>query len=93
MVRAFDPTTRALILFYKYALTIPNGALLPDAAALHETAELLEIAERSGDDFTLACARFVRGLTLVNHGRSRNAQTASRCLPRPAKPPYRSASL
>jgi adenylate cyclase len=41
--------------------------LLPDAAALRETAELLDFAERSGHDFTLACARHVRGLTLVNH--------------------------
>ena len=65
MVRAFDATLRAILLLFKYVLTISGGLLLPDAAALDETAELLEIAERSGEDFTLACARFVRGRTLV----------------------------
>ena len=65
MVRAFDATLRAVMLLFKYVLTISGGLTLPDVAALDETAELLEIAERSGDDFTLACARFVRGLTLV----------------------------
>ncbi len=67
MGRAFDATTLALVLLFKYAVTIPNGVVLPDAAALQETAELLEIAERCGDNFTLACARFVRGVTLVAH--------------------------
>jgi adenylate cyclase len=65
MVRAFDATLRAVMLLFKYVLTISGGLTLPDVAALDETAELLEIAERSGDDFTLACARFVRGLTLL----------------------------
>jgi adenylate cyclase len=67
MARAFDATPRAVVLQYKYGLTIPHGVLLPDAAALHETAELLEVTQRSGDDFTLASARFARGLVLVAH--------------------------
>jgi adenylate cyclase len=54
-----------LILLYKYAVTIPNGVLLPDARALQDTAELLESAERSGATYTLACAQYVRGLALV----------------------------
>jgi adenylate cyclase len=66
MVRAFNATMRATMLLFKYSVTVPNGAVLPDAAALQETAELLEMSERSGDDFTLACARYVRGLTLVD---------------------------
>jgi adenylate cyclase len=37
----------------------------PDAAALQETADLLEISMRSSDDFTLACAWIVRGFVLV----------------------------
>jgi adenylate cyclase len=64
MVRAFDPTLRAIILLFKYTLTI-NGVWLPDAAARQETAEMLEIAERSGDDLTLACAQLVHGITLA----------------------------
>jgi adenylate cyclase len=66
MARAFDPTLRVLALLYKYML-LSNGVWLPDEAALHETAEILEVAERSGDDLTLACARYVRGLALVAH--------------------------
>jgi adenylate cyclase len=73
MVRAFDATARAVVLQYKYGLTIPHGVLLPDAAALHETAELLEVTQRSGDDFTLASARFARGLVLVAHDGPRRA--------------------
>jgi adenylate cyclase len=64
MVRAFEPTLRVLALLYKYML-LSNGVWLPDEAALHETAEMLELAERSGDDLTLVCARYVRGLALV----------------------------
>jgi adenylate cyclase len=73
MGRAFDATTLALVLLFKYAVTIPNGVVLPDAAALQETAELLEIGERCGDNFTLACARFVRGVTLVAHDGAQRA--------------------
>jgi adenylate cyclase len=67
MVRAFDPTLRAIMLLFKYMLAA-NGVWVPDAAALQETAEVLEIAERSGDDLTLACARYVHGRALVAYG-------------------------
>ena len=67
MVRAFDPTLRAIMLWYKYTL-VTNGVWLPAAAALQETAEVLEIAERSGDDFTLAAARYAHGIALAAHG-------------------------
>jgi hypothetical protein len=72
MVRTFDPATRALVLLYKYGFGIWGGLLLVDEAVLQETAEMLELAERCGDDFTLACAQFVRGMSLVRHdGRER----------------------
>jgi adenylate cyclase len=67
VVRAFDPQMRALIMLYVYGLGIADGTLMFDAAVLRETAEMLEIAERSGEDFTLAVARFVRGVALVHH--------------------------
>jgi hypothetical protein len=67
MVRTFDPATRALVLLYKYGFGIWGGLLLVDEAVLQETAEMLELAERCGDDFTLACAQFVRGTSLVRH--------------------------
>jgi adenylate cyclase len=38
-----------------------------DAAVLRETAEMLQIAERSGEDFTLTMARMARGVALVHH--------------------------
>ncbi|SON59633.1 Adenylate cyclase 2 [Mycobacterium simulans] len=67
MVRAFDPTLRALMLLFKYML-VANGVWVPDAAAPQETAEVLEIAERSGDNFTLACARYAHARALVANG-------------------------
>jgi adenylate cyclase len=66
MVRDFDPTMRALMMLYKYSGM--GTATVPDATALLETAELLEVTERSGDYLALACAQFVRGLTLVEAG-------------------------
>jgi adenylate cyclase len=65
IARGFDATLLALVLLFKYFVTVTNGVWVPDAKAMHETAELLELAERSGDNFTLACARYVRGVALT----------------------------
>jgi adenylate cyclase len=73
MVRAFDPALHAIMLLYKYML-VPNGVWLADAAAVHETAEMLDIAQRSGDDLTLACARYVHGVALAGAGGPRRAE-------------------
>jgi adenylate cyclase len=67
MARASDPFSRVLTLMFR-SLTIAYGALLPDSDSLRETAEALELAERSGDDFTLANARMARGALLVQLG-------------------------
>jgi class 3 adenylate cyclase len=64
MGRGFDPTTHVFAIMYRY-VPILLGAVLPHATALRETADALAIAERSGDDWTLAAARFTRGFTLV----------------------------
>jgi adenylate cyclase len=72
MVRDFDPTMRGLMALYKYSGL--GSITLPDATALQETAELLEVTERSGDDLALACARFVRGLILVRQGGPQRAE-------------------
>ena len=53
---------------YTYSLPIPYGALLPDETALRDTAETLEIAEQSGDDWALFGARAARGVALVHRG-------------------------
>ena len=60
-----DPQLRALGMLYRYGVGVPNGVALLGAAAMRETAELLEFAKRAGDDLTLAIAQFARGLTLV----------------------------
>lgn len=65
MSRAFDATLRAVMLQFKYSVFTSSALMSPDAAAIDETAELLQIAERSGDDFTVACARFVHGMVLT----------------------------
>ncbi|WP_445162692.1 ATP-binding protein [Mycobacterium sp. Dal123C01] len=66
MSRGLDPTLRAMLLLFKYTL-LAVGAWLPDMTDLDATAELLEIAERLGDDLTLACARHVRGMALATY--------------------------
>ncbi|MCV7378099.1 cyclase [Mycobacterium alsense] len=67
MVRPFDATMRALLLLFKYML-VPNGVLLAKAADVRATAEVLELAERSGDNLTLACAQCVHGIVLSAYG-------------------------
>jgi adenylate cyclase len=66
MVRTVDSQIRATVMMYGYGWGIANGVLLFDAGFLQETADMLEIAERSGEDFTLTMARMVRGITLVH---------------------------
>ena len=70
MVRAFEPSLRAIMLLFKYNL-IPLGVWLPDAASVQETTEMLEIAQRSGDDLTLACAQYIHGIALLLYDRAR----------------------
>ena len=67
MARGFDPLTRQAVNFYVYATAIPNGAMLPDATALRDAAEILALAEQSADDITLFGALCVRGLALIHH--------------------------
>ena len=45
---------------------IPFGVLSPDDSALREIEDALQLAERSGDDFALACARLTLGFALVH---------------------------
>jgi len=68
MARAFYPTMLAGMMWRKYITAIPYGVLLADSTALHDTAETLFIAERSGDDLALDLARTTRGVALVHHG-------------------------
>jgi len=66
MAAPLDATSYVFALLWKYVASIPFGALPPDATAMHETAEALRIAERSGEDFVLGMGRLSRGLALVS---------------------------
>ena len=66
MAGAVDPVLRVLLTIDFYTLAFSNGALLPDATALRDSAEALAIAERSGDDSALLSARGARGIVLVH---------------------------
>jgi adenylate cyclase len=65
IAKATDPFTWGALSVFKYGCLM-TGMLPSDGAALKETAEILAIAERSGDDFTLAGSRYSRGLALVH---------------------------
>jgi adenylate cyclase len=54
-----------IVVTYGYSVAVTNGLLLPDAAALGETADVLRHAEQSGDDIALALAQIARGLLLT----------------------------
>jgi len=64
MARGFDPTTRAVTVMFQ-CLLVPQGAILADSA-MQSSAEILEVAEQSGDEFALAAARLARGIALVH---------------------------
>jgi adenylate cyclase len=63
--RAGDPTILAGVMWLTYPHAIPYGVLLPDATAVHDTAEFLAMAEQFGDNLALEIARAVRGIVLV----------------------------
>ena len=65
MAAALAPKNLVAAIFYKYIVAIPVGALAADAAALRETAGALQMAEKAGDEYTLAAAQLTRGLVLV----------------------------
>ena len=68
MARGLDPGSRFLVITYIYGITVANKVLLPDTAVMRGTAEALEIAARSGQNFALVTARWVRGLVLCHGG-------------------------
>jgi adenylate cyclase len=69
MAREAQGITQAAVTTYGYGVAVMNGALVPDATALGNTAEALRTAERSGDDVSLAWARVAHGIMLIRaHG-------------------------
>ncbi len=65
LARGLDANSYSSVVAYK-SFAILNLALLPDSAAMSETAEALQRAEQSGDDLALIAARCARGIALVN---------------------------
>jgi hypothetical protein len=66
MAAPLDSTSYVFALLWKYVASIPFGALPPDATAMRETAEALQIAECSSDDFILGMGRLSRGQALIS---------------------------
>ena len=55
-----------MVTAYIYTFAITNGAILPDATAMRDTAAALQTAEQSGDDVTLVLAQIARGIILIH---------------------------
>jgi adenylate cyclase len=68
MCREFLPIGQAMMLLWKYAFGVMAGAVLPDAASVPETAEILELAERQSEDQTVEVAHFLHGFVLAKRG-------------------------
>ena len=65
MVGEFLPIGQSDVLFWKYAFGVLAGALRPDAAAVRETAEILQLAQQRADDLSVWSARFLHGFILA----------------------------
>jgi adenylate cyclase len=65
MVGEFTPIGEPDVLFWKYAVGVLVGALRPDAAAVRETAEILQLAQQRADDLSVWSARFLHGFILA----------------------------
>jgi adenylate cyclase len=63
--RSADATAFATSLLYKYGLGTRIGAVKPDASAVSDTAEALEKADRSGDNFAREAAMITRCTVLL----------------------------
>ncbi len=70
LVREFLPIGQPDVLVWKYYLGVSAGALQADAAAVRETAEVLEIAQQRADDLSVWSARFLHGLMLAQQSAS-----------------------
>jgi adenylate cyclase len=68
LARELYPTMLAGMMWRRYISAIPYGVLIPDEAALRDSADTLTVAEQSGDDLALDMARTIRGVVLVHRG-------------------------
>ncbi|MEE6139494.1 adenylate/guanylate cyclase domain-containing protein [Mycobacterium sp. 050128] len=63
--RDFGERGIVIVVTYGYSLSVTNGLLVADAAALAETAAVLRDAEKSGDASALALAQVTHGLVMT----------------------------
>jgi adenylate cyclase len=70
MVREYLPIGQPEALVWKYTLGVLAGALPADAAAVRETAKVLERAQQRADDLSVWSARFLHGLMLAQQSAS-----------------------
>jgi adenylate cyclase len=68
--RDLNEVAIVIVITYGYTVAVTNGLLLPDAAALADTAGVLRNAEKSGDDVALALAQVAHGLLLTHAART-----------------------
>ena len=73
MIREFIPIGEPDVLFWKYTFGVCAGALRPDAAAVRETAEILQLAQQRADDLSVWSARFLHGFVLAHNPNPRGA--------------------
>jgi class 3 adenylate cyclase len=66
MARSADPMSYAAVVGYVYNAGIPGGVWRPDDSVVREIEDALQMAERCGDDLTLAIARMTLGHALVH---------------------------
>jgi class 3 adenylate cyclase len=71
MARSTDAHAFASAVVYKYGHAIINRVLEPDAAALHDLEEALQIAVNTGDHNVLALTRYITGGALIDSGADR----------------------
>ncbi len=67
LAQSADATTRPFAQLYKYAAAIENGAVLPTAEDVEQTAESLEIAQRSGDNAAVTYSLVNRAIALIHY--------------------------
>lgn len=65
IARSADTAARVLATAMWYGAAITNEVVVPDEIALRDTAVALELAEKSGDDFSVGAARFTHGACLA----------------------------
>ena len=65
IARSLHPSVRVATLSTEVAVSLTHGIRIVNSSFVHDSAELLELAQRTGEDFTLAMAQIIRGLVLA----------------------------